>query len=297
MNRTDNNNLACNDFEFINREIWARIHKNKIIDKIKNVQDDPDIKSVVEYMSKKGISVFPYEFTADYKIDDIVVRKDKDNKLFYTITKNNHKIYLKKKYKTAFRARRYISNIYMEQDINSPHKYITNGFEPEAGSIIIDIGGAEGFFALDYIDIIKHVYIFECDPDWIEALEYTYKEYEDKITIIKKMVTDYTDDTHICLNDFIKEHNLYDDNLYIKIDAESSEIKILDGANDALKKLLRCHIFVCSYHKQDDELNIRKRLEGWTIQPSTGYMLYYYDYDFKEPYVRHGVLRCRNYNL
>ena len=187
-----------------------------------------------------------------------------------------------------------IKNILLEQDKHSPHRYTTEEFHPQKDSVILDIGGAEGFFPIDYIDAVKKVYIFECSNEWIQALKKTYKNYKDKVVIIKKFVSSYSDDTHISLDDFIKEKHLENDNLFIKIDAEGSEPDIIKGGSFLFSSKQSIQLALCVYHCAWHEKYFRKLFHNWNICSSNGYMLYYYDFYFSEPYVRTGVLRIWN---
>lgn len=285
--KKDNNMLASNDIEFLSREIWARLNKNKIINAIK--QKDME---TTKYLLEHGISLFPCYGLSDVTDNDVKVMKDVEVGLFYADYKGK-RIYLKRKYRSAYRAKRYFNNIMFEQLEKSPHRYLTDDFAPEYGDIVLDIGGAEGIFAIDYIDKIAKLYIFECDTQWIDALQITYKDYMDKVVIVDKMVSDYDDDTHITIDSFVKMHNLQNEKLFIKVDAEASERLILKGGASYLSTCKNCSMVICTYHKADDENIVRIALSDWKIEASAGYMLYYYDYEIKPPYLRKGVLRCR----
>ena len=179
----------------------------------------------------------------------------------------------------------------MEQDPASPHRYTTDSFAPDEGSVIFDIGAAEGFFPLEYIERAKHIYIFECASSWNEALNLTYKGYEDKITIINKFVSDKCDDMHITLDSLCSEDSLFNEKIFIKADAEGDELKIINGAKELLNRADNVKLAICTYHHQGDEQAIREQFAGWRAESSNGYMLYYYDFDFRSPFLRKGVLR------
>ena len=284
-----NNRLACSDIEFIICEIKARLIKGKL-QRYLNSTENEEAKEVSNYLKNHSMTVFPYEYRDKYKVQDVTVRKDDSCGLFYGEIFGK-KIYLKKKYVSNFRAARYLSNIRMEQDPESPHCYTDDKFYPDKDSIIFDIGGAEGIFGLEFIDNVKHVYIFECDEEWIEAMKVTYKDYLDKVTFIHKFAGDHISDTHVTLDRIVEENNLWNEKIFVKMDAESDELKILDGAKDLLERVEHVKLNVCVYHKQDHEQKVRDRFTGWKITAAKGYMLYYYDFDFKEPYLRRGVLR------
>lgn len=284
--------IASNDLQFIRRELWARLHKKSIANYLIG-DDNPEVSHIGRYIKNNGVRVFPYDFADKYNINDVEVAFDKKCGLFYTMYAGK-KLYLKRKYKSEFRAKRYIKNLMMEQDIRSPHRYLTSSFYPHKDTVVLDIGGAEGFFSLDYINDVKKIYIFECDEEWIEALQYTYKDYMDKVVIIKKFVCDYSDETHITIDDFIEANHLLNESLFIKMDAEGNEDKIIEGAGVIHDMKVPVSLAVCTYHLQDAEQLIRDKFKHWFIENSDGYMVYYYDYAISKPYIRRGVLRIRN---
>lgn len=279
--------LASNDMEFIFCELKARLRKKEIIKYLSH--GDEEQRKIADYLKKNAITVFPYEYKNKYSLNNIEAKKD-DNGLIY-VKYNGFKIYLKRTYKSLYRAKRYINNILIEQDSSSPHCYITERFSPKEGAVILDIGGAEGFFSLQFIDSVKKIYIFECDENWIQALKETYKNYWDKIEIVNKYVSNVTNEKCIRIDDFVKEKQLMDEDIFIKMDAEGSEIDILDGAKATIESGNRIMLDICVYHCASHEDIVRKRFEGWNIENSEGYMMYYYDYKYDKPYLRRGVLR------
>lgn len=284
-------NIADSPFEFALREIWARMNKKRIINYLDNL-DLAEAKLISEYIKKNGISVFPYEFCKNYNRNMYELSKDSS----HFVVKNifGYDLYLKKTFKSSFHARNYINNLMIEQDVRSPHQYVSETFKPDSDSVLIDIGGAEGIFSLKYVETVKEIYIFECDKNWVEALEKTFKKWKHKVHVINRFVADYTDDSHISLDDFLRDNNLCNEKLFIKVDAEGNEIRILEGANNMLSGVNDILISICVYHKQNHEDIISKKLSDWNIQPANNYMLYYYDCDFSEPFLRHGVIRCKN---
>ncbi len=291
-NVMDNVRLADNDMEFIYCEIKSRIMKYRIIKEL-NGSSDAEVKKIGEYLKKNPISVFPYEYKKKYNINEHIAEKDNESGLIY-VRHNGMKMYMRRKYTSLFRAKRYYNNILMEQDNESPHCYVSEKFEPDEGSVIIDIGGAEGFFGLKYIEKVKKIFIFECDSEWVEALEKTYEAYKDKVVIIEKFVGKYTDEKNVSLDDFIKENHLENERIFVKIDAEGSEPLILYGAKNLISSAQNVKMAVCTYHCAEHEKLVRNVFKGWNIECSKGYMLYYYDLNFNKPYIRRGVLRIQN---
>jgi hypothetical protein len=52
-------------------------------------------------------------------------------------------------------------------------------------------------------------------------------------------------------------------------------------------------IALCTYHQHDDEQEFSALLEnaGYVVNPSAGYMIFYYDKKLKEPYLRRALIR------
>ena len=97
----------------------------------------------------------------------------------------------------------------------------------------------------------------------------------------------------ISLDDFIKQYNLKNEKLFIKVDAEGCEPAIIDGAESVINNSMDLKLAVCTYHCQNHEELIRKRFRDWDISVSPGYMIYYYDFDWTKPYLRRGLLRIQ----
>ncbi len=284
--------LAGNDIEFLLCELFVRLKKRKIIKYLSNLEQK-DIAPVVSYLKHHSISVFPYDYKDAYSMESVDVGKDEACHMFY-VKNPLLNVYMKPSYTSKFRAQRYYNNLLIEQDKHSPHCYTTSSFYPEQDSVILDIGGAEGYFPIQYLEQVKKVYIFECNPEWLKALEKTYGKYKDKVCIINKFVSDYTDETHVSLDDFVAENHLLQEKLFIKIDAEGSEPQIIEGAKNLLTSKQLIRLALCVYHCADHEALFRQRFHDWSIDVSEGYMLYYYDFNFNSPYIRRGVLRIQN---
>lgn len=286
--------LAGNDLEFLFCELKARWNKKKIIKYLQSQHpDDKDVKAICGYLLHNPMNVFPYTYQKKYDLNQVVAEKDSKTKLIRVLHKDKW-IYMRRKYKSLFRARRYYNNLCIEQDCESPHRYTTDSFYPDSESVIIDIGGAEGFFSIDYVEKCKKIYIFECDDEWIEALMHTYSNYMDKIVIINKYVCNYSDKNHISIDDFVKENNLKKEKLFIKIDAEGTEPLIYEGMKNCISDNQKMKIAMCVYHSQNHEQFFEEQFNGWKIEHSDGYMMYYYDMNYSEPYLRRGVLKISN---
>jgi hypothetical protein len=134
------------------------------------------------------------------------------------------------------------------------------------------------------VDKVKEIFIFECEEDWIEALEATFKPWKDKVHIVNKFVTDYSDGKNISLDDYFCGKNIFP--TIIKADVEGSEVACVRGASKLLTQHIR-HIFLCTYHRFNDFEVLSEAIKklNFKVTPSEGYMLYYFeepDYNNKD---------------
>lgn len=141
---------------------------------------------IAKYLRGHPLRPFPYEFTAEYDMMDIAWRSDAVGQVF--IERHGKRLYFPPHFKPHHAVNCYHS-LLIEQDHRSPHFY---GFAPECmpqrGDVIADIGAAEGIWALDRIETCSRAYIFECDAQWIDALERTFAPWRDKVEIVQKFV-------------------------------------------------------------------------------------------------------------
>lgn len=257
-----------------------------------------DKHKIAKYINKHGLTgVFPYEFCYKYYLKAAVSLKwDKKNQLYY-IKRKGKKIYLKhNKYRQAFL---YSKNLLMEQDKNSPHRYVDNS-EVLEGEYLFDCGAAEGIFALDNVEKFRHIYLFEVDEEWIKALQFSCEPYKEKITIVNKYLSDCYDGMQETIDHFVNEKRInLNAPIFIKMDVEGAEEQVLKGAEKVLNDSLNLNMAVCTYHKEHDETTlyeVLKQYEGMQLEFTRGYMILYYDKAvserFPDSYIRKGVLRA-----
>lgn len=142
---------------------------------------DEEIKELLSQISKKG-SVQMLNFYGEEKYDnlEVLVEYDSETGMPYTVYMGKN-MYFPVDHDVQ-NIRRYVREKYEEQDISSAHCYKNVNCPINEGDIVLDIGGAEGNFSLEYIDKVGHVYIAEPEDCWQEPLRKTFAEYLDKIT-------------------------------------------------------------------------------------------------------------------
>jgi len=246
--------------------------------------------AVFDYLKQNPLSEFPYHYIKNYDVDSIKTYFDTDLRMFYVL-QDNKRLYFKKKWNEV-QCKLYYRALLMEQDESSPHRYETANFQVSQGDVVVDAGAAEGNFALSIIDTAKKIYLFEVDPDWIEALEITFAPWKEKVDIINKYVSNHTDDTCIALDDFFKELPVN----FLKADIEGAENQMIEGAKLILQRKESLKIVLCTYHKHDDAEILNNKLKEYQFftEFSKGYIIFWYElYDkLQPPYLRRVLLRA-----
>ena len=146
-------------------------------------------------------------------------------------------------------------------------------------------------FLQGLLEQIRKVYIFEYNQEWIEALKATFEPWAYKVEIINKFVSDRNDSTHIRFDTF---YEMKQDISFLKIDVDGAESLVLNSCDKIFKSQKPFKMALCTYHKNNDEKDFTLLLKnhGFSITPSKGYMINYYDKKMKAPYLRRGLLRA-----
>ncbi len=208
---------------------------------------------------ERGYRRFVFGFENEYDNFPHQVGKDEEKELYYVIH-GNKRLYFKrnlplKKIKGMYRA------LLIEQDIRSAHHYMDSK-EEIRGKVFVDIGSAEGFSSLDNIEEASHIYLFEKDPDWLEALQATFEPWKEKVTIIRKFVGDRCDENHVTLDSIFHENNSH--NLFLKMDIEGAERKALNGCKRLFLYATHLNFAICTYHLPDDKKIITRFLNNYS---------------------------------
>ena len=253
-------------------------------------------KEVLKYLKQNPVSVFPYPFTAKYSPENVEVLFDEQLRFHYVLFEDK-RLYFKRSWSES-KIKEYYYSLQLEQDINSPHRYLTDDFFVETNDVVVDAGAAEGNFALSVVDNARKIYLFETDKEWIEALRVTFEPWKEKVVIINKFLSDKNDEKDITLDYFFEKGN---DISFLKIDVDGGEEQLLNGCGKILSSNQPLKVALCAYHKQNDEADFIRLLKskGFEISCSKGYMIFIYDsqlkapYLLKPPYLRRGIIRAK----
>lgn len=251
--------------------------------------DDPEIREVVEHLKAHKLEVFNYPFVNKYKEEELNVEFDINKGLYYTIHCGK-KMYFSRSLNSIERIKKYYRSILLEQDEYSPHLYLTEEFSVQKGAVVVDAGVAEGNFSLSIIDEVKKIYMFEPDNDWYEALLHTFEPYMEKVVIINKFLSDYSNLKTTTIDEEISENINF-----IKMDIEGEELYALHGAEKSIKKATDLKCLICTYHQEFAYDVIKGFFEKNKMETiaSKGYM-WYPDYSFRAPILRKGLIRAKN---
>lgn len=231
-----------------------------------------DIIELLQYIKEHDeLEVFNYSFTDKYKSVKIDSYFDEEKGLFY-VDYYGKRMYLKRCYNTKDKVEAYARGLLTEQDDESPHKYVDDDFDVREGDVVLDAGAAEGNFSLQVIDKVKHLYLIETDGQWVEALQYTFEPYKDKVTIINKFLSKESGSDSVTIDEIAQGTVIN----FIKMDIEGAEIDALQGGLASLNKTDNQRIAVCAYHNFDDEREISSMLRqcGYSLSTTAGYMVF-----------------------
>lgn len=267
--------------------------KHRLISRYKDTRNE-EIKDILCYLKDHPLQVFNYEFTKKYSNTNYDILYDEQAELFYTMFYNK-RMYFARNLDSEEKVRDYYGQVMLEQDMESPHRYLYGDFQVDSNSVVIDAGVAEGNFALSVIDKVKKIYLFESDPDWIEALKYTFEPYKDKVIMVNKYLSNYVDASTVSIDSFVSEDQID----FIKLDIEGEEYYALEGAKNTIISSSKMKCAVCAYHKEFDYFALLQLLQefGFDTETSRGYMWFPYDrnsiYDL--PTLRRGLIRAKKY--
>jgi hypothetical protein len=250
---------------------------------------DAGVQLVLDYLNKHLESPLPlgmtppYEWTKEYREEDVEVHRDGVRDLHYVIYREN-KVYFPRK-ESADAIRQAVRIGLMEQDNRSPHSYVSGDFDIKEGDVGVFIGASDGLFCLSRLERLSKAYLFEPASHWHEPLRATFEPWADKVEIVPLGVADSSGDGQISLDDFFKGKEPPN---FIQVDVDGVDWEVLLGARSIIKDAKKLRLALCTYHKRLDFQKFAGFLKplGYEIDHSPGYYLI----GVRMPYMRHGVL-------
>jgi len=267
--------------------IWKRVLRKSIILFFKNDTNE-EIKKVIDFLNKNPLELFPYNFIFNYNAKDIKVYLDKEEKLKYVLL-DDKKLYFKKRW-SKFRIKKALNQLLIEQDPQSPHRYLTDNFNINENSIVADIGCAEANFSLEIIDKVKHIYLFEANNIWSKPLKKTFEKYKDKVTIVNKKLSNFSSESTIDADSFFKGKKIN----FLKIDVDGNEKEVMSGLSNIIENSKQMQVALCTYHSQNDfeKYSNYFRDNNYEVEHSNGYTVFYWDKNLSYPFLRRGLIRA-----
>jgi predicted RNA methylase len=159
------------------------------------------------------------------------------------------------------------------------------------GGVVVDVGAAEGNFALSVVEKVRKLYIVEGDAEWCEALKQTFLPYKDKVVIIQKYLSNVNDGDNIALTGLVEKYHI-DKIDFLKMDIEGCEKQALcGGIMNNMKFMNIIKMVICVYHNPEDEVEISNFVSryGYKYYLTSGYM---YFPDSTDPPIRKAILRA-----
>ena len=277
--------------KFIRKEIVDKVLRASVL-KYYAKQSEPlsdEIEKVLDYLRNRPVVMFPDYFQDEYVEDSIEVHDDKELGLRYVLL-DGKRLYFKKRWSKK-RIRKAFNELIKEQDSRCPHCYEDERFKVESGDVLVDIGAAEGNFALSVVEKASRIILFESNKEWLGPLNATFGPWKDKVVIVNKFVGDVTDAKCTTLDDYFGA----DEKLsFLKIDVEGAESDLLNGCKRILQQKNPLKVAICTYHKPEDEHEFTRHLTeyGFKTSHSDGFVLLFTDRKIKAPYLRRGLIRA-----
>lgn len=250
---------------------------------------DEEHREIVNFLRHNPARVLNYSFVDEMEKSYVQVFRDDEGMMY--LLHNGEKMYFPRNW-TEQMIREYYLTIMEEQYKDSPHCYLTQELLAQKYDTIVDIGGAEGVFALDMIEHTKKIYIFEAETYWKEPLEKTFMPWRNKVIVIPKYVSNKHNNIYTTLDYELSGEKID----LIKMDVEGAEIDVLKGAIGVCEANKSMRLLICVYHYAQQYEEIKQYLSGYEIKERHGYLLYHWGKERLEyPYLRRGVIEARKF--
>ena len=265
--------------KYLKHWFYKTSHYKLTIRLIRHIQTDDCKLSTEEkrvlkkFLSNRLVSQISYPFVKEYDYKPVKVIWDEAKSLYY-VYHHAKRLYFKKGWPKILTRNMY-NALCIEQDLRSPHAYSAFPIQYQSTDIAVDIGAAEGIWGLDIVEKVKELYIFECEDEWIDALQATFEPWKDKVHIVNKCVSDFSDNKNTTLDDYFCSRNIFP--TIIKADIEGAEVAMVKGASEMFSKHIS-HAILCTYHNPDDYVLLSEMMKKYysEVVVSEGFMIAIY---------------------
>lgn len=246
-------------------------------------QDSEELRQIARnIIETENLSVFSFK----REEEEIECHFDEEAGMYYAM-EEGMRVYLPVEYfPTKEAAVKYMNGLREEQDDRSPHQYFNQRMEVPEGAVVMDAGVAEGNFSVPIVKRAKKLYLVECDPLFVKALRWTFKDYMDKVVIVDKLLARHANKYSTSIDEIMQGEQLN----YLKMDIEGAEVLALRGGERTLaaSENIKCNI--CVYHRLHDNEKITEILarHGMEVRNTPGYMLFHLDKKYPY-YPRRGL--------
>jgi hypothetical protein len=254
----------------------------------------------IDFLKQQNrLLLIPYKNTDQLK--EVNSGYDTEKELPY-IVHNGRKLYFIRSWTPERAVKEYRNFIESEHILDSgdakktPHQYQTETFHVESGDILLDVGCAEGLFALDVMDKVKKAILFESDPIWFEPLKATFEKElaSGKAVLIEKNVAGKNTSQSVTIASVLKNEEY--ESLFVKMDIEGAELEVVRSCENWMDTDKNIRFACCTYHKKNHAEVLQSVFEKhhYRFEFSDGYMLVSSDKLISYPYFRKGIIRAIN---
>ena len=135
---------------------------------------------------------------------------------------------------------------------------------------------------------MDHAYLFECEEQWISSLNATFAPWKEKVTIVRKYVSDIIDEKNVTVDQFLEGKNKT--NLFLKMDVEGYEPAVLKGAEKVIQEALDIDFSICTYHRKEDAVQFAQFFMKYSIETEYTEGFVFYDKDFRKAIIRKKIV-------
>jgi hypothetical protein len=281
--------------------ILLKTHKQILFDAIILRYDGSGkFQKEIDFLKQHNeLTVFPYKQIK--QIEDVVSEYDAVKNLPYVVHKERRLYFARSwskeealwKYKDFIENENILGGGYRTK---SPHQYQSESFRVKDSDILLDVGCAEALFALDVVDKVKKVILFESDTIWFEPLKATFEKEikEGKVILIEKNAGNENTPQSVTIASVLQNEEY--ESLFVKMDIEGNEIDVVRSCESWMETNKNIRFSCCTYHRQNHAEILQSIFEKhhYSFEFSDGYMLFVLDKLISYPYFRKGIIRARN---